>query len=76
MSIKEGIFLMKMVAPYCEKDVPHEYLNNFWIRIAAKVKIAMYWVKEMEMCEMLFAFVEVEASPLFVTLKIPTLTIM
>ena len=75
MSVKVDESPMKMVALYGEKGVPYECPNNFWIPIPAKVKSAMHWGKEMEMCEMLFAFVEVETSPLFVTLKIPTLII-
>ena len=72
MSVKESKSPMKMVTLHGEKDVPYQ-CPNLWIRIAAKVKSAMDGGKEIEM---LFAFVEVLASPLFVTLKIPTLTII
>ena len=75
MSVKESKSPMKMVTLHGEKDVPYQCPNNFWIRIPVKVKSAMHWGKEMEMCTMFFAFAKVEANPLFVSLKIPTLTI-
>ena len=66
---------MKMVTLHGEKDVPYQCPHDFWIRIPVNFS-AIHRGKEVEMCEMLFAFVKVEANPLFVSLKIPTLTII